>query len=73
MLFRNDICEESLYCTFRNFREGLFSRNFAFVEMLPSRNGEIISPFIDKVFNVSFNAICENKVLAKISEFTSCA
>ena len=62
----------------------IFSRNFAhakFREIKSSRNGEIIMLFtyIGKlchsrdffyVANMSFNAIRENKILAKISEFT---
>ena len=51
-----------------------------FVKIKSSRNGETTLSFIDigksgssrKIIfaNMSFNAICENKNLAKISEFT---
>ena len=52
----------------------------SFVKIKSSRNGEITLSFIDKVnhaivpiFNVAnmyFNAVRENRILAKISEFT---
>ena len=52
----------------------------SFVKIKPSQNGEIILSFTDlanhaqvgnfNVTNVSFNAIRENKILAKFSEFT---
>ena len=45
-------------------------RSFVKIKLL--RNGKITLSFIDKghITNMSFNAIRENKVLAKISEFT---
>ena len=53
----------------------------SFVKIKPSRNGKITLSFIDKgksclireffhITNMSFNTIRENKVFAKISEFT---
>ena len=52
----------------------------SFVKIKLSRNGEITLLFTDEgkyplvvnfnVANISFSAICENKILAKISEFT---
>ena len=63
------------------FARTLFSRNFAFVKIKPWRNGKITLSFIDtgksclnrEIFHityVSFNAICENKVIAKTSKYT---
>ena len=52
----------------------------SFVKITPSQNGEItlsllmeVNHALDANFivtNMSFNAICENKILPKISEFT---
>ena len=52
----------------------------SFGKIKSSRNGQVILPFTDEgnhvkianfyVGNMSFNAICENKILAKNSEFT---
>ena len=53
----------------------------SFLKIIPSRNGNMTLPFTDggnscssrEIFciaNMSFNTIHENKVLAKISEFT---
>ena len=52
----------------------------SFVKIKSSQNGEITLSLTDKgkacqsrdfyVANMSFNAICENKILVKISEFT---
>ena len=62
------------------FARTLFSRNFAFVKNKPSRNGKISLSFIYigkstlvanfYITNMSFNAIRENEILAKISEST---
>ena len=66
------------------FARVLFSRNFVdakFCEIKPSRNEEMTLSFTDvgkscpsleffNVGNISFNVIHENKILAKISEFT---
>ena len=64
------------YCKFGNFRDAYAK----FVKIKPSRIDDIILSFTDigkscpfRDFydaNVSFNAIRENKLLAKISEFT---
>ena len=51
------------------------------MKIIPSRNSKITLSFTDvsiswssrdffDMANMSFNAICENKILAKISEFT---
>ena len=68
------------YCKFGNFHEGFILRSF--VKMKSSGNREITLSITDIVkscpnsecFNValSFNAIRENKILAKISGFTVC-
>ena len=54
----------------------------SFVKIKSSRNGEIVLSFTDKgkscelivvnfyAANMSFNAIGENKILAKVSKFT---
>ena len=66
------------------FARVLFTRNFAymrsFVKIKPSGNGEITLSFTYEgifchscefyVANMSFNAIYENNILAKICEFT---
>ena len=63
-----------------NFARTLFSQNFTFRESKTSRNGKITLSFIDigkpcfsrdfSHYNMSFNAIRENKILAKISKST---
>ena len=79
-LFNRFLC----YCKFSrefNFRETLHMRSF--VKIKPSQIGDITLSFTDigtfvkhalfaifYVANVSLNAIRENKILAKISEFT---
>ena len=54
----------------------------SFVKIKSWQNGEIILSFtvtgnsclcLDVFLPISFNAICENKILAKISEFSVCA
>ena len=62
----------------KNFARVLFSRSF--LKIKSSQNGEITLSFTDVgnscpsrdfyVTNMSFTAIRENKILAKISEFT---
>ena len=70
-MFVRDVFTDN-YCKFGNFRE-------EFRENKPSRNGKITLSFIDTVkyclspefftsLIMSFNAIRENKILAKISE-----
>ena len=68
----------------RKFSRGLYFRETlhirSFVKIKFTRNGETTLSFTDKVYhaiapifnvaNMSFNAIRENKILAKISEFT---
>ena len=69
MLIRRGFC----------FRETSHMRSFE--KLKPSRNGRISLSFIDNMYimhksrisnvaNMSFNAIRENKILAKIYEFT---
>ena len=73
------------YCKFGNFREGFyFSRNFAYAKFREIKtlakwhNQSVIYLYmyimhksrISLVANMSFNAIHENKILAKISKFT---
>ena len=63
---------------FEIFVRLLFSRNF--VKINPSRNEKITLSFTDLVnhalvtifieVNISFNAVCVNKTLTKIFEFT---
>ena len=69
----------SSYCKFGNFRGGFIFAKLRRREVSrkkkPSRNREIILSFNDvslscNVANMSFNAIRENKIVAKISEFT---
>ena len=71
-----------VYCKVGNFREGLFSRNLAYAEFVKiesSRNGAISLLLTDigkscpsREFLTSqiclFNAICENKILAKFPD-----
>ena len=65
------------------FARTLFSRNFAYAKFrenktLAKRNGKItlyvnlafVANFTYYITNMSFNAIRENKILAKISEST---
>ena len=72
-----------MYCRFGNFREGFNFAKLRNCEnsrkIKSSRNGEIILPFTDigescpsrdfLTSQMSFNAIRENRILAKISEF----
>ena len=70
-----------IYCKFRNFHQCFIKWNWSFVKIKPSQNGEITLLFTDvgkscPSFEFSmlkiciFNAILENKILAKISKFT---
>ena len=63
------------------FARDLFSRNFAYAKFRENKilvkwwNHSFIYHVINTNFyvaNMSFNAILENKILAKISEFTVC-
>ena len=83
--FNASIHKVGTYCIFRNFREAFIFPKLrilkrSFTKIKPS-DGEITPSFTDlgkscpsrkflKVANMSFNAIRENKILAKISEFT---
>ena len=75
----------SAYCKFGNSE--IFVRTYFRVKIKPLRNGKITLWFIGigksclnreffvnflHHYNVSFNAICENEILAKISESTAC-
>ena len=71
-----------IYCEFGIFREGfIFAHMRSFVKIKSSRIGEITKPFTDigksrpsceffYVANMCFNAIRENKMPARIPEFT---
>ena len=61
------------YLIFGNFREGLFSRNLA-KKTLSVSDTDKSCPYrefsMSQIQCMCFNAIRENKILAKISEFT---
>ena len=75
-------CSEMRYCKLGVFRTGFIFAKLriymrSFVQIIPSRNGEILLPFsfccssrIFIVANMSSNAIREDKDITKMSELT---
>ena len=73
------------YCKFRSFcKSFIFAKlRIFFLKIIPSQNGKITLWFTDicksckyvnhsNIANMYFNAIRENRIIAKISEFTLC-